>query len=518
MQILKETVGQSEETKFFLEHKDERLSWYRKPFKTLKMEDNIVRDINGFWSRLPEESQDAIWEVYKTVDQILFEVRNPQLLNDKIREQVKILFDLMPQDKAIFYIRRHSNVAFPPDMKENESQMTENDTLMLTYFREDYEELASFSMLMKAFLPIMNNYLALTGDGYSPENRFYMGVKLLHLSNMLERPAYKRLLSYTSHFYKGNSKPMAGSALLAGLSSTEVDNWLAAKVIYHTIAPGVIAQKGEVLKDTVVGIFHTVSTLSDDLAKHFQDRVTEKTLPKGSGDDEDKTSVVENYKTKQDINEGDLVSHEFQAHSEDVVARDIHAMYNMSFDEELYWKLYQFAKSSEVEINQFHRSICQIVLNGVVSPRAMYYIDYPGMLNYLVITQMILIKWGFNTIAQLMLSNAEVKRSVLVTVTRTSMSNEQLDKLDILYPHHLPSVSQKLATRKRANVAANDVERLTSEFATTHWSIKLPEDLYAHFGYRGIMTIPFPASMEYDLVNLLIHVAELKQSKQPVNQ
>lgn len=511
MQFLPELRGQGEETQFVLEHNGEELAFVRKPYKTLKMIPEIIKDINNFWARLPSERQDAIWEIYKEIDRALFDISNPQRLNDVLKDKVKSLMELHPFEDILYYLRRHSDVELPSGLKESEKDMAERDTHPITYFRTDYENLAAWSIQLRTFLPVLTGYLNVISGTYDSESSMYMAVKLLQRSSVMESAPYLRLREYCEHFWKGNTKSMAGSALLAGLSSSEVPLWLVGYVIGKILLPGQLSQmnSGLPIKDSVVSIFHQVKSLSDDLSKHFSDRVTEKRKPESSGSEEDRTSVAENYKTKQEVNEGDLLSHEFQSHQGSTVGR----MVDENFNEELYQENLRNLNTFEVEVNPFQRTVCQWVLSSVVSPKALFYIDYPGMVNYFATTQTLLMQWGFDDIAQMLSGRIYRSTIALFASQRTEISNEQFAKLDEYYPFFLPQTRKKFNTKKRRNAAAADIDELVSTFMTTHWELALPETLRMRLGLESDIQIPFPSHLEYELANLLIHLYERQLNK-----
>lgn len=512
MRYLDETRGQGEEKSFILEHEGEELSFVCKPYKTLKMIPEIIADINHFWRRLPKERQDQIWATYKEIDQLFLEINNPDRLNEALKQKVAYLIELHPFEDALRYLRRHSDVEFPRDLKETEADMTERDTHPITYFRADYENLAAWIIQLRAFLPVYTKYLSTAGQHYDSESAFYMGVKLLQRSDVMQSKPYLRLKEYCDHFWKGNTKTMAGSALLAGISSSEVPLWLVSYVIAKLLLPGHISQlnTSTPIKDMVVSIFHQVKSLSDDLTKHFTDRVTEKRRPESASGEEDRTSVAENYKTKQEVNEGDLLSHEFQSHQ----GSQVGFLVTKDFDEKLYRENLINFDTFPVEVNDFQRTVCQWVLSEVVSPRALFYIDFPGMVNYLATTQTLLMQWGFDRIAQ-MLSGRTYKSTIaLFASNRTEISNQQFAKLDVYYPHFLQQTRQKFDTKKRRNAAAADIDKLVTTFAVTHWEIAYPPTLQARLEQQTEARIPFPSTMEYDLADLLIFLYEHRLKKE----
>ena len=511
MQFLPELRGQGEETRFVLKHRDEELSFVRKPYKTLKMSPEIIADINHYWSLLSDSRQDEIWQVYKEIDQVLYDIANPQRLNEALKDKVKKLIELHPFEEVLRYLRRHSDIEFPSGLKETEADMAERDTHPITYFRVDYENLAAWIIQLRAFLPVLTGYLSKISGTYDTENSMYMAVKLLQRSDMMNCPAYLRLREYCEHFWKGNTKAMAGSALLAGLSSLEVPLWLVGFVIGKILIPGQLSQlnSGLGVKDTVVSIFHQVKTLSDDLSKHFADRVTEKRRPETSGSEEDRTSVAENYKTKQEVNEGDLLSHEFQSH----LGVEVGRMVDPNFDEVLYQENLDNLGTFELDVNPFQRTICQWVLAPTVSPKALFYIDYPGMVQYLAISQTLLMQWGFDDIAQMLSGRIYHSTIALFASQRTEISNEQFAKLDQYYPYFLPQTRKKFNTKKRRNAAAADIDELATTFATTHWHLALPETLRKRLEVEPEIQIPFPSNLEYELANLLIYVYERQLEK-----
>lgn len=513
MRFLSEFAGNGLEAELVIEHKGETVGWSVKNYRYFKPSDETILDINNYWSRLPAADQDKIFEIYRGIRNVFFELIDPRQIDTTVRMMVKELYDLMPREAAEKYISLHSNIWYPDTMKE-EADVYNGEAENLTYSPKDYKDLAVLTMMLKPILPIVGQYVMTVSPMIEENKREGLAIQLMSLSNLVEYPAIERLNAYCHFFYSGDGKEMAGSAILGGLASSHVDEWLMVQVIYKQLVAGKLSQRG--LSDEpiyhVKKLFSHVKPLTDDLGRYagFGERIAEKTLTKnvssGKGGDDDKTSVAENYKTKQEINETQITLHEVRSYDlEHLISRLDDTLPREYVDDSL-------AKLKEIDFscNPLHKIICQYVLSPVVSPNAVYYVDYKAMMNYVAVTQALLHHWGFKHLAILMSSQMVKVQVRLLPQTKTAMSVEQLDKLDKYYPHFQSQITIRSPSRVKRNFVAADIENLQKDYGSKYWMLTVPAYVQNSVRFEPNSTINTPFDFEFELARLIIFLNERK--------
>lgn len=511
MRFLESFSGNGLEAELVMEHKGDTIGWSVKNYRYFKPNEETVLDINNYWSRLPTESQDKLFQIYKDIRLVFFEVIEPRQIDTIVRGLVKDLYDLMPRDEAERYINVYSNIWYPETMKE-EVDTYNGEAENLTYSPADYKDLAVLTMMLKPLLPIVGQYVMTVSPMIEESKRESLAINLMSLSNLVEYPAIERLNAYCHFFYFGDGKEMAGSAILGGLASTHVDEWLMVQVIYKQLIAGKLSQRG--FSDEPVchvkKLFSQVKPLTDDLGRYtgFGERVAEKTLTKnsqsGKGGDDDKTSIAENYKTKQEINESSLTMHEVRAHSIEHLASRLDDTLPMEYVNESNELLHR----NDFTCNPLHKILCQYVLSSIISTASVRYVDYKAMMNYVAVTQAALHHWGFSNLAMLMSCEMTKVNVRLLPQQRVPMSLEQLDKLDQYYPYLQAQITVRNPSRIRRNFVATDIENIQKDYGSKYWRYTVPSYIQKVLNHTPEEVINTPFNFEFELARLIIFLNE----------
>lgn len=173
-----------------------------------------------------------------------------------------------------------------------------------TYLRDDYLELVNMAILYKPMIPIWAEYGRLLEQLSSTNSyREYQSMSLLSRSTAVNIPPLDRLRRYVDTSSLDSKTAM--SAALGGIGSSELPDWLMSMVIIRKLVI-IELSSYEDSSNIVSVVYHHVRNTIKSVDRKFSGRIREKSKPRGEDDDDNK-SIVETYKIKQEISDGDLM-------------------------------------------------------------------------------------------------------------------------------------------------------------------------------------------------------------------
>lgn len=156
MQYLKESTHSMANNSITMEHRGHTLVWSIKTYRTLKVDDNIIFNINDYWAHLPLDKQDAIFAIYKEIYEVFETVENTRELDKQLLRLVKALFEYHQFDDIMRYYHEHARIKVPQDLKDKYVSGLFPD---LTYLKHEYPDLVGLAIAMKAMIPIWGTYI-----------------------------------------------------------------------------------------------------------------------------------------------------------------------------------------------------------------------------------------------------------------------------------------------------------------------------------------------------------------------
>nr|DAT18080.1 MAG TPA: hypothetical protein [Caudoviricetes sp.] len=505
MQLLKDDFSGGSNMNIVTEHLGEKLYWSIRTYRNLDVNDNIVRDINNFWSRLPMETQGEIFNCYRRIYTAFEEIESTKRLDVRLLAEVKALFEHHPFEQIMQYFNTYASIKLPADLKDY--YVEGKGTPELTYLRKDHYELIGLTILMKIMLPIWGTYIETVHSEAGNNFKEYRAAALLRDSNVIESSAYKRLLLYISTYWEGYTNPRSNSALLAGLSDQIMPNWLLGCALIRRIAPAELIPANYPLptKELISHTYNYIEHLVETMDKVFGGRVNDKQLDK-TGNDEDNISVAENYKIKQEISEAIIVTHEIHIthHTEEILKRLDPTCPVENLREVLLLVDRQFSQG--LQIHPLSKAIVQWTLHPVVNARILDYVSYDAVVKAFCVAYTLLKHWGFKNTAIMVFAQPE-KSKMMSNTVRHQITAEQMEKLDAIYPHTPNDTRKRQKSQRKKNVAMNAIDTVIEPLYGTWWRYPEWEN---EEEFQDIRMIGHVSSLPYDieigLANLLIHL------------
>lgn len=489
-----------------MEHRGHQMTWSIKTYRDLKVSDNLVTDINNYWSRLPMDIQDKIWDVYRRCYEVFETVENLRVMDDYLNNFVIELLSYHKFDDVYRYYKEHSQIKLPKDIKEVYKE--EYGPEELTYIREEYHQLLTMTIILKTMIPIWGIYInivAIENGKSGGPHKEYRAARLLRGSDLTASEPYKRLYRYIEAYWAGDTNKQMSAAILQGYDDAQMPNYITAHNLIRRVATAELIQANSPEEPQIMisAIYNYSEHLSGTLDKQFGGRINEKGLDSSGGSDEDNTSVIENYKIKQEISEGMIASHE--VHLTHHLSKALLKLDETCPVEKLYEHraLFEQHLTDEYTINDLSLSLVRWVLHPVINARILDYVSYAGLINAHHLTYTLLKHWGFEELAQLVYAKKHFKNIVSNNV-RQQVSDEQLDKLNVIYPYTPNNTLKRKLTKIESNVAMIGIRTVVEKLYGTWWHIA-PWETITNVNVRNEeRVIPLPSNIEPQLVDLVI--------------
>lgn len=507
MQILKQTTKGSV-GEMYIEHRGETLSWNMKTYRSLNMNDYTIADINKYWEGLTLDAQDRIFALYKAIRETFDNIELTKRLDEKLLHLVTELMKYHEYKDILKYYQERSTIKMPEDLKDNYVKDLEPD---LTYLKKDYPELICLTIAMKAMLPIFGEYISAMNEELGSQFSPYAAAGLLRHSDVVNSPGYLRLVKYVNAYWEGYVGDFSSAAVLSGLDKAQVPEYMLANVLVRRLANAKIVQTYHPDPPSAViitRIYNFIKMLAEALDKNFGGRVHDKGITDRSTTEDDNTSVIENYKIKQEVSEGVIALHEvfLKTKGIEIIKRidetcpenyyhEIKAQYNKAV-EEGYTLLNDDMK--------YQSTIMKWTLDPVVTAKSIDEVSYHAFLEGLFITHALLRHWGFKHIYVLLFAK-KTQTNVYSATVSTKITDKQLERLNEIYPHRPKFTTRRQPSRADSNVAVIAIRTLLNEIGSA-WYHLAPWDKreeYPDLLFNG-ESFSFPADLERVIADFVI--------------
>lgn len=485
----------------------------------------VFEEINGYWAWLPEEAQDKIWNCYVEIKDHLDNVPDILFTSNFIKKRIKEMYKHMPMASFQRWLLTMGNLYIPPDTKDTIDEDSRYPRTDQTYLKEDYINLAVLSLAIRPLLPIWGEYI--DPERQSGSNDLYKemsAVGLIAETELVEwpveKPAFEKLLNYIRISIE--EVPIQMGSILKGIGSAEIPYWLQAKVLVRrlTIVPLSDHQIGHSI---IANIYRYVGETQKPNYRRATDRVNDKRQDRGSGGDEDdKTSFLEEYKIKQRVATGDATT--YDVFGENIAGIVQHV--DPTMDLSLLVKCADVVPRVEkLRIHQHQVLLAQWVLAKGFSPRAYMHVKKSVVNRLLAATQAVLWHWKFYDIACYM-QVEQISSTVqdVPGISKSPRSGTRISRkydadLVELFPHAKP---QRISQRKQhsqtdgvnrsGNYAAIAINNLTRMMMSYDWYYHGPKELKILTDQpegRGLLVTP--PKIKDQVTELAIHLAKINQ-------
>lgn len=495
-----------------ISHGDASLNWdvsaYSRTLDRNKSVDvaRLFDEINAFWETVPKATLDAIWDIYRQIFDIMQYNTDVVSTKNRLQELIKELYDNISLDDIRHWVLFRSNLKVPPTIK---SQYGENDLPESTYLREDYQDLVALTIALRPMVPIWGEYIGASRREVGNDYKEYEAMKLLYLSNLNASVPMERLKVYINdrveHVLKSQSNI---TVILSGMGTTEIPDWVMAMSVVRRLATTDVKTPNDgssIISNVFKFVVNAMTSMDKRMGKKlFGGKISEKSSNAQSGDDSTNASLVENYKVKQEVADGDLIVLSVYTEQYLAMARNVDPTVPEDY---LRICADHVTNLENSRIYQGAITLVQWVMAPCLPARGVPLLPKPALLRTLAATQAILWHWGFHDLAALVTaiphqSNNDNMLNPLES--RSRIPKDLTDELVQLFPFNRAGRAKQQTVRLQ-NEVYKAIDLLCDIVTKNDWMLTAPDELVEKTSrIPSTRRMIIPADIRIQLAKLVI--------------
>lgn len=509
----------SDETRRFcnvvITHGSETLTWDTSLYSkatTLTVAE-VFSEMNAYLERLSFQRQAAIFAVYKQIHEVITDVYTKDNPVGPLIALTKELYNQVPMSELeAWVLHKDANIILPASL------LTEygDQPAARTYLKDDYQQLVVLALALRLMLPIWGEYIREYGDEAGSTHKEKAALKILARSWVLTSKPAERLQEYLMNLIPRELKL---APVFNGLGSEELPEWILGLVCTRRLVVSPLSSPDEKtnLISSVYNYTHT--NTFNSMERKFRQLIVEKHRASPHG--EDNTSLLENYKVKQPLSDGDVmmlsVYTEFTTDGVSgsrklAMAESIDPSIPMAFVEAC---VAEIPKIIRMNILTHHYTLVQYVVSSVIPAAGVESLNRSSFLRALAVSQAVLWHWGFYDLAALITAspNNNSSGNMFGIETRPRIPKELVERLVELYPYYQAvgnrnDVASMEKQRRQNNPAIKAIDILSKEINNKEWNLYAPLELVRlSSATRGTRRMFAPPDLKTQLANLCIKIS-----------
>lgn len=482
--------------------------------------DQLLIDLNGYWTSHDEEWQKKAFESYKAILALIDKSRDGGSLANSL---VPLVADLMDNyhdmDEIAEYLEKQ-DLVYPPSVPEVFDSAQGRHHRVLTYTKSEYFGLACLTVGIRALLPVWTGYRAALPKDME-RSRVYIELEILRTlreSQVCEHHYMQRLMDYVDGVYNSIDKSAELSSVVAGIGSSEIPNYLFASAICNKLTTTMLNATPGSNTSLVTAMYTKVKQDAQHLADKLGTKVMVRRENRMGGDDgEDKIGYFESYSARQRVSNDIIIGN--QVYMYDI--RRLRSDLDPSIDK----KLVAMCRDSLNSVSKnfiilggdsrmpIHQTLVQWVLSSTIMMRSVPNINRKAMLNAMAVTQAALITWGFPDIA-ILLSTRIRSDEDWSPEEVIPLSSKAKAQLDALYKFTRPMDTSNSRSKNARPVSGGyaSVETYTDILVSHPLEVVGSDKLLTELKYKSGMPVVVP-TIRYQLAELLIAINSRKENR-----
>ncbi len=474
-------------------HKSEVLSFTLASLgRSVVKSNTIFNELNALLNTFTDDELDSMFEILKDIKSDIESITSMEFLFRTTQEKTAAFLAYFNFSHVTKFVAQSKNIPIPANFLDVFNyDITKNITRDKTYIKTDYIELVSIIIILKSLLPIFSQYIYLIKNEVGNEYKESYVFGIIDKSQYYNHRTLTKLTDYiTGSLDIRNFETKEID--IKGISKDEYIEILLARTIIRKLIVSDLYD-ADVNHNLITYTYKFMSQIKKENEKGSNDSITIK-RPIKEGDKESTLSTLEQFKLKQDVSIGDIVS------LEHYIMDDINLFTRLypAFDVNLY---NQFNIHSQQLLKEIIYSpqiiMLQILFKKVVSCRALPYLPKGKIVNFLAAGSTILWQENLKFLALLLGSITRTSEVQMIssTGTRGRLSSELIDELDQLFPYKYIKREGNIVKNKLVNPAIDDIDKLVSEFSDHIWystadTFKIREALQDNFYNDTRLIIP----------------------------
>ena len=465
------------EKKIIIEHNGREIDFqeFKRPNSWKFEPEDLFVELNQYWGQLPESRQDEIFAVYGQIFDLFMELDGRDLMR-VLQTKLALLIDQLHRYDDLKAFLGTLDISIPDNATVEFDANEGRKHRALTYIRSEYESLIVATIQLRTVFPVWNIFnIAQSGeDGESKVYNILDTLRTLRLTKFISDPPMERLMEYVKMAY--DHQPERNhelSSVIAGISSTEIPNYLFGSVIANRLITTPVDDRGG--KTTLISsVFMRVKQDTQQLSQKFKQRVIGRSETRMGDSEDDKIGYLESYSVRQDVSDDIYLVNQVFLQDYRKSRRHLDDTIPSALVKGCIESLEHFPPKP---IRKEQMTLVQWVLSSIVQPRAVPHINRESMLNAMGLTQAALIHWGFPEIATIIsmhpmdIDNDAVSSNL---VQFLPMDKDMKDQLTRVYPHARPQRDKSPVNLIAGYLA---IESFATLFDDSRWSVQADDDV-----------------------------------------
>lgn len=471
---------------------------------------NIFEQINAYWKTLPDETKDEIFNTYVEIRNIFENIWTEPELTRALQPQIKRLFDCHDLTAMRHWVDFRANIIRPRNLMESfdENSHEMPGTRERTYLIDDYQWLVTMTVALRAMHPIWGEYIFRTKEESGTMWKELWAAMLLNKSNLNNSIPMEKLKTYVKQSMPAEKSK---ATIIANMSSEDVDGWMTGLVLVRRLTVADI--RGiDPTSNIVTFIYRYIDHKLKSLENNAPGgRVHDKNADSSNAESESNLSMLENYKSKQELPTGDICAMDNYINNYQNMARRLCPDLDMALLEEF---VNAGQELHDNRIATVQVTLAQTILNDEVPAYVLELIPKTSVVLCIAVAQAILWHCNYRDLAALIsgISIPNEEYSVSYTGSRSRIPKELVAKLDEEYPFSKRGSNRK-SNVKTPSAGQVSVELMHDEFTQTDWRLTLPPKRVEELtGNKNNKRFSAPSDLRIQLSELIYSISQSEKA------
>ncbi len=456
-------------------YKDRNLTWSLAALgKSVIKTEHLFEEINDYISKnITQEEQEAIFTILDNIHNELESNDDFETIHLKTRSLLNIYLNYFKFDSVKSYVLS-SGIIIPDNFLDIFTyDITKNITRDKTYTRDDYAELITLVFIIRTALPVLSHYIGIIKTDIGNEYKESYALSLLNTSHIYHHRSLIKLLQYiqaTVNIKEFNEKEIA----IKGITIEEFEEILLAKTLIRRL---LVSDFKDVNSNH--NLITYVYKFMNQIKKEYENKLTDNVIIKtstSSNDTESSLSSLEQFKLKQDVAIGDIVTLEHYLKDDNFIIQKLYP----GIDRELLETFYTYYRILEKQVLFSPQiNLLRIIFKNIISPKNILYLPKTQIVRYISIAATVLWQKDLKFLSLLIGAITKNTDEVVISSTgsRGRLSLDIQNKLDIYYPYNYLKRDNNFNKNKPINVAVDTIDKLINDFSNNIWYSTLPFDM-----------------------------------------
>lgn len=502
-------------------HNDETLSFVVGTVISSRSKDDLRNPnqfllLNNYLEYKGKEFQDKLWVILKQADEDIIGTIHRKESYPPPLHLIHPILDMFDLGDVLHFIKYIARVQAPSDLHDSFDPQTELDGIgsrVQTYIKDDYLELASVCVILKAAIGPICHYGYIKKETLLANNIEYCLLYFITEHPLFETPPMVKLLGFVDKII---NKPIKSGddgldnvrVFEKGLPSSELQYYLLGILIFQKLAIATILddRPGKNVVTTMFNYGNNKIETRADTSKTLRDK---KALTDNEAGNGDKESIFESSRILADHSAGTQIEL-------NMAVRDVPTILQQLSEKQLE-AIKAAGKDTIHDAVGFSKhfltggidttQVCflSILFKNIINPRALEYVNIQGITSLQAVGFTLLWGMGYKSLALYLTSKkAEIDQDTLSInnpVNRSRVPKEIKDELDILFPY-----KRVINNETAVNVADEWINSMANNIYNTKWLPMATEPYLSEGMTEGMILTP---NIKIEIGRLLIDVERL---------